>query len=158
MASWFAVDHLDVERLLTDWRWLCPNRMSLVARNVFGDLFLCDEAGQIHRLDVGVGKLLTVAHSKAQFEELATAKREEWFAESDMDAAATRGLNPNETQCIGFSVPVVFREGGAPDTAYIADLYEHVSFLGDLHEQIANLPDGAQVWLVIGDKQQYRGQ
>ena len=75
-----------------------------------------------------------------------------------MDAAATRGLKPNETQCIGFSVPVVFREGGAPDTAYIADLYEHVSFLGDLHEQIANLPDGAQVRLVIGDKQQYRGQ
>ena len=50
------------------------------------------------------------------------------------------------------SVPLVFREGGGQDTPYIADLYEHVSFLGDLNKQIAELPDGAQVRLVIAPK------
>lgn len=52
-------------------------------------------------------------------------------------------------QCIGFGVPAVFAEGGTPETAYIADIYEHVSFLGDLHGQIAELPDGSKVSLRV---------
>ncbi len=67
MENWFAVDHLDVERLLVDWRWLCPKRMALVARNAFADLFLQDELGGVFRLDVAVGKLTKVADSAAQF-------------------------------------------------------------------------------------------
>lgn len=153
MPDWFAVDHLDVERLLSGWRWLCPNPMSLLARNAFGDLFLRDQAGQIHRLDVAIGKLLKVADSEAQFKELATIKREEWFAESDEYAAAAKGLKPNLTQCIGFSVPLVFRSSTtSPNNPYVVDLYEHVAFLGDINQQIATLPDGAKVRLVIGEK------
>jgi hypothetical protein len=127
--------------------------MSLVARNSFGDLFLRDQVGQIYRLDVDIGKLLKVADSEAQFKELATTKREEWFAESDEVAAAAKGLQPNLTQCIGFSVPLVFRSSPTtPNNAYVVDLYEHVSFLGDINQQIATLPDGAKVRLVVGKK------
>ncbi len=151
MLKWFAVEHLDVERLLVEWRWLCPKQMTLVARNVFGDLFLRDESGQVFRLDVAVGKLTEAAKSEAQFRELAETleKREEWFKEADQEAAARRGLDPSATQCIGFSVPLVFAESGSPDTAYVVDLYEHVSFLGDLNQQISNLPDGAKVRLRV---------
>jgi hypothetical protein len=155
MDNWFAVDHLDVERLLGDWRWLCPNQVTLVARNAFGDLFLRERAGEVYRLEVAVGKLAKVADSEAQFHKLAAVKRDEWFAEGDELAAAARGLKPNATQCISFSVPVVFREGGTPDTPYIADLYDHVSFLGDLNRQISELPDGAKVRLVIAPKKQH---
>lgn len=73
MEHWFVVDHLDVERLLADWRWLCPKRMTLVARNAFADLFLRDESGEIFRLDVAVGKLTKVADSEPQFRELAAS-------------------------------------------------------------------------------------
>jgi hypothetical protein len=38
-------------------------------------------------------------------------------------------------------VPLVFTESGSPDTPYVVDLYEHVSFLGELNKQISNLPD-----------------
>ena len=65
-----------------------------------------------------------------------------------MKAAKERGLIPGDGQCIGFSTPVVFAEAGGLDSAYIADLYEHVSFLGDIHHQISTLPDGAKVRLV----------
>jgi len=153
MRDWFAVDHLDVERLLAEWRWLCPNPMSLVARSAFGDLFLLDQAGQIHRLDVAIGRLLRVADSETQFKELAASKREEWFAESDEVAAAAKGLKPNLTQCIGFSVPLVLRSiPTSPNKPHVVDLYEHIAFLGDINQQIANLPDGAEVRLVIGEK------
>jgi hypothetical protein len=120
MTDHFAVAHLDVERLLSQWRWLCPNRMSLVARDAFGNLFLRDEAGQIHRLDVAIGKLSRLTDSEAQFRELASVREEEWFAERDEGAAAAKGLTPDDTQCIGFSVPLVLRES-TPDAAYIAD-------------------------------------
>jgi hypothetical protein len=127
--------------------------MSLVARNVFGDLFLRDQAGQIHHLDVAIGKLMKVADSEAQFKELAPGKREEWFAESHEIAAAAKGLEPKLTQCIGFSVPLVLRSRPtSPNNPYVADLYEHLAFLGDINRQIANLPDGAEVRLVIERK------
>jgi len=149
MADWFTVDHLDVERLLAEWRWLCPNAASLVARDAFGNLFLRDSSGQIYRLDVGVGKLVKVADSESQFKELAVGKQEEWFSESDEVAAAAKGLKPNANQCIGFAVPLVLRTTSTDHNPYVADLYDHISFLGDLNRQIARLPDGAEVRLVI---------
>jgi hypothetical protein len=152
MQDWFAVRDLDIDRLLVEWRWLCKEPLALIARNAFGDLFLRDEAGHVHQLDVAIGKLTKVADSEAQFRELALSieRQEEWFAVADEKAAIARGLEPNGTQCIGFSVPLVFAESGSPDTAFVADLYEHVSFLGDLNHQIADLADGAKVRLRIG--------
>jgi hypothetical protein len=151
MDNWFAVDHLDVERLLADWRWLCPERVSLIAKSAFGDLFLLNETEQVLRLDVAVGTLTKVSDSENQFRELAGSrdKRQEWFAEAEEQAAASRGLKPNAYQCIGFSVPLVFAESGSPDTPYVADLYEHVSFLGDLNQQISTLPEGTRVHLKV---------
>jgi hypothetical protein len=44
-------------------------------------------------------------------------------------------------QCVGFKMPLVFSESReVPANAYVADLYEQVSFLGDLHRQIARSP------------------
>jgi hypothetical protein len=145
------VDTLDVERLLADWRWLCPSPKSLLARNVFGDLFLQDDAGAVFWLNTATGKMNKISNSKKEFIEMAETaeKRREWFAEQEMLAYAKRGLVPNSSQCIGFGVPAIFAEGGKPDTAYVVDIYEQVSFLGDLHRQIANLPDGSKVRLCV---------
>jgi hypothetical protein len=151
MEEWFLVNHLDVERLLSEWRWLCPGRMALVARSAFGDLFLSDDVGAVFWLNVSVGKLIKVSNSEAHFREIAEAsqKREEWFAEGDATAFARQGLTPNLTQCIAFAIPLVFSERPSPDKAYIADLYECVTFLGDLNRQISSLPDGSKVRLVV---------
>jgi hypothetical protein len=113
MDNRFNVAHLDVERLLADWRWLCPKPMVLVARNAFGDLYLQDKDGGIYQLDVGVGRLAKVADSLEQFLVLSenSEKREEWFAESDEKASAARGLVHGPSECIGFSVPLVFCRG-----------------------------------------------
>lgn len=147
----FEVQGLEAERLLSEWHWLCPPGLSLVAKNVFGEFFLRDEAGQIFWLNVTVGSLEKVATSEAEFREMAetSEKRREWFAEPEMLAYRNRGLIPKTSQCIGFSVPAVFEEGGKPETSYIADLYDYVSFLGDLHRQIADLPDGSSVQLRV---------
>jgi len=151
MIKHFPVENLDLERLLSEWRWLCPQRVSLIARTAFGDLFLRDEAGAILWLNSAVGILTKVADSEAEFRRVAATpeKRSEWFAEEDFRAGLSRGLDPTSSQCIGLSVPVVFAESGSSNAPYIADLYEYVSFLGDLNQQISSVPDGTKVALRI---------
>lgn len=142
---------LDSERLLREWRWLCPQSLIVIDKNAFGDLFLTDEAGRVHILDVGSGDFTLIAESVPEFRTLAVTpeKQEEWFQDEAVNAAKERDLIPGPGQCIGFSTPVVFAEGGGLDSAYIADLYEHVGFLGDIHKQISTLPGGAKVRLVV---------
>jgi hypothetical protein len=151
MERGFEVDGLESERLLAEWRWLCSSRLSLIARNVFGELFLEDETGSIFWLNTTTGRLNRVSNSHSEFLEMAetTEKRKEWFVEQEALTYSQRGLVPSSTQCIGFGVPAVFAEGGTPDTAFIADIYEHDSFLGYLHRQIARLPDGSKIDLRV---------
>jgi len=88
MESCFPVDDLEIDRLLSGWRWLCPAQMTLVARNVFGELFLHDEAGAVSWLNATTGKLSKVAKSRSEFLEMAETaeKRREWFVEEEAQA------------------------------------------------------------------------
>jgi hypothetical protein len=148
----FDVTQLSVRRLLESWRWLCPGEMRLVARNFYGDLFLTDDTGQVCRLDLASGRMILVSDSVTLFESErdSVEKREEWFHESEMNDARGLGFDPNDEQCIGFKVPVMFAESYKhPNNAYIADLYEYVSFSGDVHQQISHLPDGTKATLRV---------
>jgi hypothetical protein len=149
----FEIEHLDVNRLLEQWRWLCTKPVSLVARSGFGDLFLRTAEGKVLCLNVRKGTLAEVAESESSFKNSLkhSATRDLWFAEQQLEALASHGLKPNDLQCVGFKVPVIFSESAdVPNNAYVADLYEQVSFLGDLHRQIADVPDGAKVILKVG--------
>jgi hypothetical protein len=151
MGSERETSGLDQERLLADWRWLCPQRVTLIEHSAFGDLFLRDDAGKVFLLNVSVGRLSLIAETQPEFitQLEDDAKREEWFGESDSLAFAERGLIPGPDQCIGFSVPLVFADSDALRTPYIANIYDCVGCLGDIHRQIANLPDRAKVELVV---------
>ena len=149
----FDIEHLDANRLLEQWRWLCTEPVALIARNGFGDLFLRTVEGKVLRLDVGDGTLAEIAESESSFKDSLkqSAKRELWFAEQQMEVFAARGLEPSNLQCIGFKTPVVFAESAnVPNNACVANLYEQVSFLGDLHRQIADVPNGGKVRLKVG--------
>lgn len=145
------IKKLDSERLLSEWRWLCPQALTVIDKNAFGDLFLSDERGRVHMLDIGGGEFSLIAESIPEFTALAKTPEmhQKWFQESAVKSASDRGLVPGWDQCIGFSTPVVFAEGGGLDSAYIADLYEQVAFLGDIHRQIADVPDGGKVRLIV---------
>ena len=91
-------------------------------------------------LDIAGGKLTKVAESGAQFREMAEIheKREEWFAESDERKAASRGLTPNNDQCIAFSVPLAFATSGSNNKPFLVDIYQQVAFSGDMHKQLSH--------------------
>ena len=151
---WFKIGHLDAKRLLAEWRWLCPGRYRIVARTAFGDLFLEDESGQVLRLDVSIGRLEKLTESEAEFRKSLENPEifEKWFCARDEIGFAERGLAPSEFQCIAFDMPLVL--SAQTRKPYVADLYECVSFLGDLNHQIASVPDGREVKLIVGSKPQ----
>lgn len=151
MDRYFDVSGLSVERLLAEWRWLCAEPVVLLARSAFGDLFLRNESGEVLKLDVAIAQLAEVSASEEEFRKLAGTeeKRRDWFVEDNEIAAAKRGLTPNSQQCIAFKIPLMFAESGTPDNVYVADLYEQVSFLGDINRQVSKLSDGTKVRLVV---------
>ena len=148
MYPCFDVDGISWEKLLLEWKWLAPGEFSLVAVNAFGDLFLQDGPGNVHRLDVTGGTISTMAASTAEFREAAedTGKRRDWFLEELAEQAQQKGCSPGKGQCVGGKIPFVFKEStNRPDNMYVADLYEYVSFMGDLHRQIRDVQDGGKV-------------
>jgi len=150
MTSSDGVGILDADRLLKEWRWLCPMRVTIIDCNAYGDLFVRDDLGRIHMLDVGSGEFALVAESASEFDVLKATpeKREEWFAEADAHDATERGLIPGPGKCIAFDIPTVFAES-AKASPYIADIYDQVGFLGDMHRQLSKFPDDAKVNRVI---------
>jgi hypothetical protein len=152
MESYFNVGDLSVEQLLAEWRWLCPAPVSIIARTAFGDLFLREESGIVSKLDVSAGQLTVVADTVDLFLSLAASpeKRKELFAEDDERAAARSGLVPSAIECIAFKIPLCFRESSsALDNVYVAGLYKYVSYLGDIHRQIAEVQDGKKIRLRV---------
>jgi len=131
---------------------LAPGTFTLVARNAFGDLFLRDAEGRIHWLEVNGGTLIEIANTSNAFLQMLDSgdMAEIEDAETDAREFAQTGLLPGPDECIGFKIPLVFEESSEVDeNTYIADLYQCVSFLGDIHRQIRDLPDGSKVELTI---------
>jgi len=152
MYPCFDIDGISSERLLREWQWLIPGQFSLLAVNAFGDLFLQDVHGSVHRLEVTSGKISIVAASGVEFWEAArdARKKKDWFLEERAELAERKGCSPGKGQCVGGKTPFVFKESAnMPDNMYVADLYEYVSSMGDLHSQMKDVPDGAQVRINI---------
>ena len=152
MYPYFDIDGISAATLLREWKWLTLGEFTLVAVNAFGDLFLQDAEGSVHRLAITSGTISVIAASAAEFREAAekVEKKEDWFVEEFTKQAEERGCRPGKGQCVGGKIPFVFAQSAdAPDNMYVANLYEYVAFMGDLHGQIADVPDGGQVRLKI---------
>jgi hypothetical protein len=160
MYPYFDVDGLSVEKLLEEWRWLCSGNLRLIAVDAFADLFFEDSESAIMRLDTTIGRLDRIAGSAEEFVRLTQGSqhRKKWFCEDVAVALAEQGFDPAKGKCIAYKTPIVFAGStGHASNVYIADLYEYVSFLGDLHFQMKDVPDGGKIRLIVDKKPSFRG-
>ena len=67
-------DGLSFDSFLSDWRWLVQPSYAPVLMTAFGDLFLRDEAGRVHFLDLMAGEFKQAAASQEEFERLCEEK------------------------------------------------------------------------------------
>jgi hypothetical protein len=144
--------HLDREALLSDWRWLIgPSKQPILVAAI-GDAYVQDpEDGSVHLLDVGGGALEKIAGSVDEFRKL-LADREfvtDSFVPSTIVALrnADKVLGPG--QVYSYIKPPVL--GGAYSVANLepTDVSVHFSILGQIHQQVKDLPEGTPIDSII---------
>ena len=141
------VEGLPFDELLADWSWLVAGKFTPVMMTAFGDLFLRDEAGQIHFLDLMAGEFKTVTSSQAEFEQDCEdrEKRRVWFL-GFLLTELRRLRGPLVTgECYSCKVPLALGGELEEDNFERMDLRVHYSVLGQLHRQTKHLPPGTQI-------------
>jgi hypothetical protein len=135
------------DSLLEEWRWLVPSGFKPVVMTSFGDVFLTDNNGRVHFLDLMAGELKQVAATRSEFETMCEdrGQRRNWFLGFlVMELRKTHGeLGPGE--CYSCKVPLTL--GGAldPENFERMPLETHYSVLGQLHRQTKHLPPGTTI-------------
>ena len=141
-------EHTDRAALLADWEWLIgPHRLPILI-SALGHAFVQDTGdGTVHQLDTVFGDVEQVAASE---DELRALLGEREFVVERLTAQLVAdlrnaGLVLGPHQVYAFSTPPALGGEVAVENAEIADLEVHLSLMGQLHRQIADLPEGTPI-------------
>lgn len=147
MRANIPVEKLFPSELLMDWNWLLKRPCTLIAMNNFGDMFLRDGKGEIQLLVLTSGSLTKIADSQAEFQSLVTVKENQrgWFSLDLLTELERAGMSLVPGQCFSFKKPLVL--GGACEVSNIevAPISVYVSLMGQIHQQLKDLPPGTRV-------------
>lgn len=147
MRANIPIENLSTAELLEDWAWLIQKSYSLVAMNNFGDMFLRDENGAIHFLELVSGTITKIAESAIKFEQSAkeTENRRTWFLTILLTELEQAGMTLAKGQCFGYKIPPIL--GGKIEVANIevGDISVYVSLLGQIHQQVRSAPPGTKI-------------
>lgn len=141
------LDGVDLDGLLSEWRWLVDESFTPVLISALGDLFLRDGEGRIFWLSSGWGKLTQVAASAAEFKQLMVQPENaaEWFVPGLVGDILTAGQKLEPGECFGYKTPPVLGGQIEPDNFEPTDLQVHFGILGQIHQQIKDLPPGTSI-------------
>ncbi len=136
---------------LASWRWKVGGDSRIVALTRSGDAFVERLDGHVWWLDTGAGTFEEVAASRGEFEEMMAdpdaASR--LFLGQVVDAfIQANGAFPSG-KCLGFTQLPVLGGTYTLENRWLSPAVEHFDLTGDLHRQMRDLPDGAQVKMRI---------
>ena len=140
-------DGVDLNSLLSDWRWLAPQNLKPTVVTAFGDLFLSDEAGRVHFLDTLYGELKQAANSQAEFEQLCADRdyRQKYFQSFFVMEMRKMHGELEAGECYSCDIPPTLGGQLDPENFDRTDLPTHFSVLGQLHRQTKHLPAGTKI-------------
>lgn len=142
-----------IDPLLANWRWFIGNDSRALFATASGDVFLIESVGRILWLNTGDGTVTPAADSLAHFQSLleSAENRENWFFEPAIDRLRESGRLLAPGQCYGFVTLPVLGGDWEGENRFPISLKEHLDLTGHIHEQIKDLPDGAEVRIDIVD-------
>lgn len=140
-------DGVDLEGLLSEWRWLVDESFQPVVITALGDLFLRHDDGRIFWLDAGSGQLTEVAGSPEEFKQrmVQPENADEWFAPQLVGDILTGGTPLAPGQCFGYKIAPVLGGKFEADNFEPTDLQVHFGILGQIHRQVKDLPPGTPI-------------
>jgi hypothetical protein len=151
----YLIDHegIDWTRSLSSWHWLVPREFTLWMVTRIADLFIVPPDGTVHMLDVGGGDLKMVAESREDFREKADLEdnANQWFAIPLVDRLVAAGMILQPRQCYAYKRLPILGGDYTVDNFAPVDVADWLGCLGDLQGQLKDLPDGAEVRLIVSD-------
>ncbi len=141
----------DWGELLSPWHELLPGEFTLWMVNRIGDAIVVFDDGSVHMLDVGGGSISRLADSKKEFAKKIDegSNANDWLAIALVDAMVGEGERLERGQCYGFVQPPILGGDYDPSNLRRVPLKEHYRLLGEVHRRTKDLPDGAQVRIVV---------
>ena len=143
-----SFEHVDREALLSDWEWMIGSTRLPILISSIGDAFVQDTGdGTVHQLDTAFAELEQVAASEEELRALLDDREfvvERLAVQLFGDLRAT-GLELGAGQVYSWKTPPALGGKVALDNADVVDLEVHFSITGQLHRQIAELPEGTPI-------------
>ena len=137
-----AASHFDTKALGHEWRWLVPESDTPLFLSIFGDWVFGHPNGSMWALSVLEGTYEKIARDAAEYNALKNPF--EWldatFIAGWQEIAARHGLEPSESECLGWKVhPII---GGKLEVQNLAifSMAVYQSIMGQLHRQLRSPP------------------
>ncbi len=145
------VERDDWSELLAQWSELLPPDASRWLLSRFGELFVEQADHRIGMLQVSGFQYRVVAEHKPDFEEwLANPdKMAEWFLAPLVDCLVSRGKSLPQENCYSFITPLGLGGQLIEENVMVIPIREHFRCLGEIFQQVKDLPDGSQVVLKV---------
>lgn len=138
---------IDPVALLADWEWAMESLMLPVLITAMGDVFAQTDSGEVCFVDVIGGEVIPVCDSSEAFEEALDDDEfiDEFFYPERVQELRNAGLKLSGRQVFSHKLPLVV--GGEDEAANFetADAVVHISIHGQIHRQVKDLPDGAEI-------------
>lgn len=151
----YLLDHegFDWARLLASWAWLLPRELTVWVVNRFGDLFVVLDDGSVWRLDLGAGTFEKTAADRDEFCDHIDEgdNADTWLLVPLVDRLVAAGKVLSPGRCYGFRIPPVVGGAYSVDNINPLPVAEVYGWSGSFHEQIRDLPDGAEIELKVID-------
>ena len=121
------------------------DQFTLLEISPFGDLFLKDFTGSFCLLDINFGELKYADVEGSDPALLFPFAFDMVIATNYVQA----GLLPVDGQCYAYKIPSVAGGSLEVSNVYVATAAEYISFMGDFHHQIMDVPDGGRIRLKV---------
>lgn len=153
--AFFPDDVLTAE-IAASWLWLIGDEdWKPVLCSRLGDLFLERSSGEIDWMSCSLGSIEVAAPNRATFDQLCAEGGDqlaEWFGPDFVATLHRSGRVAGPNECYLFIVLPIFAEC-TYEAQNIGVVPVHEVFVGlaDIHQQIADLPDGQAVRMRVVD-------
>jgi hypothetical protein len=134
------------QRALAAWQWIGLDGLDPWFTTALGDVFFTSDDG-VYWLDITAGELTQpFAGPEEAKRVLATEEgMDEYLLAGLVFAAAEEGLEADGSRILGFKVPPVLEGEFEVANIEVVELEDALTAAGKLHDQIKDLPDGAEI-------------
>lgn len=132
------------KEMLSEWRWLSPNKINPIWLNTFGDLALETDDWKIFFLDRLEGTFFPLVPSKQSFDEIFNDEqsRSRWLMADWFQICNERGLSLGLGQCYGWKLAPALGGKFEFENIQVFDLTVYQSIMGQIHRQIQKRLEG----------------